>query len=206
VKRLFLVALFTAAVRADDVETWNTLDASLLRRGALDLTLHSQFRTRGGLSDFYQFRVGPQARVQVLPRLNLGGGYWYREGQSAPGRWDDQQRVFGGGELTFVSSRADFRARTYVERFFGGSVPGFTRYRQRAIVAATEGRVSPFCSIEFFFLQSGWANTRPGGGVRTRISPHVRLELAYYYDKPRTHIVPARHILFTGLQLEFGSR
>lgn len=205
-RRLRFAVLLTASLRADDLETWNTLDTSLLRRGVFDLTLHSQFRTRGGLEDFYQMRVGPQARVQVLPRLNLGGGYWYREGESALGRWEDQQRVFGGAEWTAAAGRADFRLRGYVERFFGGRAPAFTRYRQRAVLASAAGRVSPFCSIEFFFVRSGWINTRPGGGVRTRIAPHLRLELAYYYDRPRIAIAPTRHIIFTGLQLELGSR
>lgn len=68
--RLTLVlAAGAPSLAAAGFESWHAFDLVSYGRGRLELTLHTQVRTRSRFHELSQFRFGPIARYSLHPNL-----------------------------------------------------------------------------------------------------------------------------------------
>jgi hypothetical protein len=198
-RAVLLLAAGAAFAPAADFESWHAFDLVPYGGGNLELTLHSQFRTRSRFHELFQFRFGPIARYTVHPHVRLVAGYYYRNDADPDVDWRDSHRVFFGLENPFRGGRWNVTSRAYLERYFGANIAPYSRFRHRLLVGAG-ARTQPFGAVEYFLLAQGLQAIRYAGGVQRGMQHGVRFDVAYYYD--RYYIGTSRQALVTSLRFD----
>lgn len=197
--------LFLAAgvvlLPAADFESWHAFDLVPYGGGRLELTLHSQIRTRSRFHQLSQFRFGPIARYSLHPNLRLVAGYYYRDVEDARVDWSDSHRLFFGMENPFRRGRLNAQSRTFMERYFGAPSAPYHRFRHR-LMAGVGTKTQPYGAVEYFLVAQGLQAIRYVAGVQRRMRQGVRFDVAYYYD--RYYIGASRQALVTSLRFDLA--
>lgn len=127
---------------------------TVLTEGRFSLTLHSRLRHTDPLGELYQARLGPILNVRLTIRISAIGGHYFSRQDDGTGNWTSQQRTFGGAELTpFRNSRFTIEGRSLVERFYGGPVDPYMRYRERVRITGPGRNLRPIGHAEVLFTQ-----------------------------------------------------
>ena len=194
---LFCVAALSGA---QEFQIWQAADAPVIEHGRVFGVLHTQFRTRPNLHDYYQARVGPIVRVDLSSRVTLVGGYYFGEVEQTAG-WGNNHRLFTGVETPVSWKGQVLGLRTMVERHLGGEDPPNTRIRQQLqIVRRLMGPVAAIMGVETFFDQKGFFQQRTTGGVRLPFIGRYRLDVTYIYDARVERAAPSRHVIQTAFK------
>jgi hypothetical protein len=200
-RTVLLLAAGAALLPATDFETWHNFDLVPYGGGKLELTLHSQFRTRSRFHQLSQFRFGPIAHYAVHPNVRLVAGYYYRNDADAVVDWRDSHRVFFGMENPFRGEHWNVTSRTYLERYFGANSAPYNRFRHRLMIGVGT-RTQPYGAVEYFLVAQGLQAIRYIAGVQRRMRQGVRFDVAYYYD--RYYIGASRQALVTSLRFDLA--
>jgi hypothetical protein len=174
----------------------SNLDLTLNRRTTLQL--HSRFRTRDAVREFFQVRFGPIVQFNVNPRVTAIGGYYYID-QHYPGRqaaeWDDFNRYFGGASVRLVDRpKITVDWRGLAEKFH--STPGgdFTRLRSRGGVNLNLRTWMPYGTFEVL-RANDTVFFRTGGGINRRMSRVLTMGFGYELRQAPTRALS--HIIVT---------
>lgn len=192
-----LAALWCLATAAftQSLQVWQAVDVPVLQRERLSGIVHTQFRTRPNLHDYYQARIGPILRFQLSPRATLVGGYYYGEVEQKSG-WGNNHRAFGGIETPFAWRGQVMTIRSVVERHFGGESPAELRMREQLqVVRPIAGPVSAILAAETFFDPKGFFQQRSVAGVRLPFISRYRFDLTYIYDARVERAGAGRHVI-----------
>lgn len=200
-RTLLFLAAGAALLPAADFESWHAFDLVPYGGGKLELTIHSQIRTRSRFHELSQFRFGPIARYSLHPNVRLVAGYYYRDVEDARVDWSDSHRLFFGMENPFRGERWSVTSRTYVERYFGATTAPYSRFRHR-LLAGVGAKTQPYGAVEYFLVAQGLQAIRYVGGVQRRMQHGVRFDLAYYFD--RYYIGANRQALVTSLRFDLA--
>lgn len=125
--------LWCASAHAQQTQSQHEFNLKLAPGKRWDATLHSRIRTRVSEGEFSQARVGSMVGFQLTHRVELQGSYFFTRklsrsaGQNS--RWVSEHRPVVGFEATILDKGLTVDARTRVERFMGGSIDDFNRYR-----------------------------------------------------------------------------
>jgi hypothetical protein len=200
-RTLLFLAAGAALLPAAGLESWHAFDVVPYGGGKLELTVHSQIRTRSRFHEIGMFRFGPIARYSLHPNVRLMGGYYYRDVEDADVGWGDSHRFFFGLENPFRRGRLNVQSRVLGERYFGASCAPYNRFRHR-LLAGVGTKTQPFGAVEYYLLAQGLQAIRYVGGVQRRMQHGVRFDLAYYYD--RYYIGASRQALVTSLRFDLA--
>lgn len=200
---LFFFPFVATLAMGADLESWQLFEVRVPLSRRLEWSQTTQARTRNGFSQFYLAREQSALRFRLAPHGALLGSYLYTRDRGSHGRWTDIHRAVGGGQVSLGRPGLEAESSTLVERFFAGSRPDYTRYRERIKVSAGR-RVSPLAAAEGFANSHGYTMTRLIAGVLWRRPGRTQLEFNYYYDWPRHGLTAERHVLATTIHFHTG--
>jgi hypothetical protein len=204
---LTLAALLLSSVsaHAQQTQSQHEFNLTLTPGKRWDATTHTRFRTRVSEGEFSQARVGPMVGFQLTQRVELEGSYFFTrklsgsEGQTS--RWVSEHRPVVGFEATVFDKGLTVDARTRVERFMGGSIEDFNRYRQR-IQFSKSAAVTPYAGPEMLFDRNGLRSMRYAAGLEFQTGGgKLEFDLGCFYENGEQPGISSRHMLSTTIEL-----
>jgi len=203
---LTLTALLLSGVsaHAQQTQSQHEFNLTLTPGKRWDATLHSRIRARVSEGEFSQARVGSMVGFQLTQRVELEGPYFFtRELSGSAGQnsqWISEHRPVVGFEATVFDKGLTVDARTRVERFMGGSIDDFNRYRQR-IRFSNSAAVTPYAGPEMLFDRNGLRSMRYATGLNFETGGgKIDVDIGYFYENGEQPGISSRHMLSTTIE------
>lgn len=195
---------WSIAAQAQQTQSQHEFNLTLTPGKRWDATVHSRFRTRVSEGEFFQARVGSMLGFQLTQRVELEGSYFFTRKLSGPAgrdsQWVSEHRPVAGFEATIFDKGLTVDARTRIERFIGGSVEDFNRYRQR-VQFSKNGRVTPYAGPEMLFDHHGLRSMRYAAGLEFKTaSGKLEVDIGYFYENGEQPGISSRHMLSTTIE------
>ena len=202
-RRLLLALMLLAGpASAAELQAEGAVDTRIGLSRRWDVILHNRARVKATENHWFDVSLVPIVRFQAHPNVTVMAGHFLTRQDSPETGWKNVYRPFGGLEAVLRREPFDLASRTLFERFcvIGGRDSNRYRHRFRLI---GNGTMTPYASIEFFFSNDGFLNTRYGAGVRKNLHGRHGIEFGYWYETRKLVEGGIRHMIVTTFHFNF---